>query len=244
MQVAVERLKTEAENKHAEEIKAAVLLWQNSATGMLEKAKAGEKASILDEFKQLVESINEKMEALVDHANEVGFIARAEAKKSIEASMLKNLIAVGIFLACALLIAYLFGRAISNPINRIKSVMEELAGGISAVEEAARANDGVKVLDEAAQKIGEVVSLINEIASQINLLALNATIEAASAGEAGKGLAVVATEVKSLADQTARATEEISSQIDQIQDATRNAGNCKQCRQCRLPDQQRHREYR
>ena len=223
MQVAVERLKTEAENKHAEEIKAAVLLWQNSATGMLEKAKAGEKASILDEFKQLVESINEKMEALVDHANEVGFIARAEAKKSIEASMLKNLIAVGIFLACALLIAYLFGRAISNPINRIKSVMEELAGGISAVEEAARANDGVKVLDEAAQKIGEVVSLINEIASQINLLALNATIEAASAGEAGKGLAVVATEVKSLADQTARATEEISSQIDQIQDATRNA---------------------
>ena len=223
MQVAVERLKTEAENKHAEEIKAAVLLWQNSATGMPEKAKAGEKASILDEFKQLVESINEKMEALVDHANEVGFIARAEAKKSIEASMLKNLIAVGIFLACALLIAYLFGRAISNPINRIKSVMEELAGGISAVEEAARANDGVKVLDEAAQKIGEVVSLINEIASQINLLALNATIEAASAGEAGKGLAVVATEVKSLADQTARATEEISSQIDQIQDATRNA---------------------
>jgi len=223
MQVAVERLKTEAENKHAEEIKAAVLLWQNSATGMPEKAKAGEKASILDEFKQLVESINEKMEALVDHANEVGFIARAEAKKSIEASMLKNLIAVGIFLACALLIAYLFGRAISNPINRIKSVMEELAGGISAVEEAARANDGVKVLDEAAQKIGEVVGLINEIASQINLLALNATIEAASAGEAGKGLAVVATEVKSLADQTARATEEISSQIDQIQDATRNA---------------------
>lgn len=80
MQVAVERLKTEAENKHAEEIKAAVLLWQNSATGMLENAKAGEKASILDEFKQLVESINEKMEALVDHANEVGFIARRGEK--------------------------------------------------------------------------------------------------------------------------------------------------------------------
>ena len=79
------------------------------------------------------------------------------------------------------------------------------------------------VLDEAAQKIGDVVSLIDEIASQTNLLALNATIEAARAGEAGKGFAVVATEVKSLADQTAHATEEISSQVVQIQEATKNA---------------------
>jgi len=99
-------------------------------------------------------------------------------------------------------------------------VTESAAVAATAVEEAKRANDGVIVLDEAAQKIGEVVGLINDIASQTNLLALNATIEAARAGEAGKGFAVVATGVKSLADQTAKATEEISEQVSEIQNAT------------------------
>jgi methyl-accepting chemotaxis protein len=89
-----------------------------------------------------------------------------------------------------------------------------------AVGEAGRAGQTVKELEEAGRKIGEVVVLINDIAGQTNLLALNATIEAARAGEAGKGFAVVAGEVKALANQTARATDEIGQQIATLQGAT------------------------
>jgi methyl-accepting chemotaxis protein len=91
------------------------------------------------------------------------------------------------------------------------------------VAEAETTNATVRGLSEAAQKIGEVVGMINAIAGQTNLLALNATIEAARAGDAGKGFAVVASEVKALASQTARATDEIGSQIRAIQEATRQS---------------------
>ena len=92
-----------------------------------------------------------------------------------------------------------------------------------AVAETENITARVKGLDDAAQKIGQVIGLIQDIAEQTNLLALNATSEAARAGEMGKGFAVVAGEVKSLATQTAKATEEISSQIGGMQDATSDA---------------------
>jgi methyl-accepting chemotaxis protein len=91
---------------------------------------------------------------------------------------------------------------------------------IKAVNEAEATNDTVQALSEAAGRIGDVIRLINDIAEQTNLLALNATIEAARAGDAGRGFAVVAGEVKALAGQTAKATEEIGQQITGMQHAT------------------------
>ncbi|MBM3566242.1 MAG: methyl-accepting chemotaxis protein [Alphaproteobacteria bacterium] len=126
----------------------------------------------------------------------------------------------------------------STNVQTVASATEELSSSISeisrqvtqaskiassAVQTAHGANERIQSLATAAQKIGEVVQIITDIAEQTNLLALNATIEAARAGDAGKGFAVVAAEVKNLANQTGKATEEISNQIGGIQGATQQA---------------------
>ncbi len=106
-----------------------------------------------------------------------------------------------------------------------RQVAQSSAIATSAVAEAGRTDSRIKDLVVAAQRVGEVVTLIQAIAEQTNLLALNATIEAARAGEAGKGFAVVASEVKTLASQTAKATEDISAQVATIQDATQGSAD-------------------
>jgi methyl-accepting chemotaxis protein len=121
------------------------------------------------------------------------------------------------------------GAATEDLSHSIEHIGQQATRGLemarSAVGDTKRTHQAIRSLEEAAERIGSVVGLISTIASQTNLLALNATIEASRAGDAGKGFAVVASEVKVLANQTSRATEDISRQVAAIQDATKHSVN-------------------
>lgn len=179
-----------------------------------------------DEMLELAQEFESSVKIVVDDvstsAHELKIAADTLATTSQDANKLTGTVAAA-------------AEQTSSNMQTVASATEELTSSISeisrqvsessditqkAVDQANVTNKTVKDLAETAEKIGQVISLIGEIASQTNLLALNATIEAARAGEAGKGFAVVASEVKSLATQTAKATEEITNQISSVQQAT------------------------
>ncbi|MCA1451785.1 cache domain-containing protein [Bradyrhizobium sp. BRP22] len=192
----------------------------------LKKQAEAERISLLgkmaDEFEN---SVRSSLDALAGAAVELRTTSNSMSGAASEASRQATTVAAVAEQASANVQTVAAAtEELSSSVSEIgRQVAESTRVAQQAVEEANRTNVTVQGLSAAAQKIGDVIKLISDIASQTNLLALNATIEAARAGEAGRGFAVVASEVKSLASQTAKATEEISAQVAAMQGATTEA---------------------
>ena len=187
---------------------------------MAEKVEtfSGYTTELVNETGTLIKSISSAAETMLSNADSLATAAKSTSEQSVAAASSSEEVNVNVqtVSAAAEEMSKSIGE-IGRQLNDVSKVTDD------AVREADRTNITVKGLVDAVTKIGEVINLINDIASQTNLLALNATIEAARAGEAGKGFSVVASEVKALANQTAKATDDISSQINSIQSATNDA---------------------
>ncbi|WP_422377617.1 methyl-accepting chemotaxis protein [Roseibium sp.] len=178
--------------------------------------------ALVAEFRQDIETaldtVTGNMQQLDNTAEQLSEIARTTTSRSEDVSSASSQASHNVQTIAA---------ATEELSASVQEVGRQVGDTLTRVEEASGAtrtsNEQIRGLSASAERIGAVVQLIQDIAEQTNLLALNATIEAARAGEAGKGFAVVASEVKSLAGQTAKATDEISSQVTEIQQATHAA---------------------
>ncbi len=181
-------------------------------------------SQMADQFERSVGAI---VTAVSDAASELQSAAQALSSSSSETTHQSAVVATASEQAAANVRTVAAAAAeLSGSIREIsRQVSESASMANKAVSEAEQTTSQVSGLSVGAQKIGAIVDLINDIASKTNLLALNATIEAARAGEAGRGFAVVASEVKALAEQTSKATAEITGHIGAVQSATDQAAN-------------------
>jgi methyl-accepting chemotaxis protein len=212
-------IRTAADRKAAEEREA-------------EAQKAAEQKAAA-ERKQMMQRLAGEFEAAVGHI--IGTVSSASTELEAAAGTLSETASVTQSLSGSVAAA---SEQASASVQSVASATEELTSSVNeisrqvhessriageAVRQAQKTDARISDLSQAAGRIGDVVKLITAIAEQTNLLALNATIEAARAGEAGRGFAVVASEVKALASQTAKATEEIGTQIAGMQSATQES---------------------
>ncbi|MTI08455.1 methyl-accepting chemotaxis protein [Curvivirga aplysinae] len=193
------------------------------------KAKDEEQRTLNEELVGIAEGLDQQVkETGVNVAQNVSllkFVSEQMSSKADTASArMKELTDISQNVGASVDIAADETKQLQTDINDIGQKVSQAASvAREAVVKSNATRESIQSLSEAANRIGDVVTIITEIAEQTNLLALNATIEAARAGETGKGFAVVASEVKNLANQTAKATEEIQTQISSVQSATNDS---------------------
>jgi methyl-accepting chemotaxis protein len=193
------------------------------------------------DYRKIVDGVNQTLDAVVEPLRVTAENAASLASSSEELTAVSQQMAGNAEeTATQANVVSAASEQVSRNVSSVASASEQMQASIreiaknanesarvakNAVSVAQSTNETVKKLGESSQEIGNVIKVITSIAQQTNLLALNATIEAARAGEAGKGFAVVANEVKELAKQTAKATEDIGQKIDAIQGDTKGAVN-------------------